>query len=486
MKNFTRLIFLLFILALLGACTQKEEKQPNIIFLFADDQAYTTVGALGNDEIKTPNLDDLCESGVSFTNTFNMGAWNGAVCLASRAMLNTGRFMWRAQAWDKDKKLWSELMSDAGYETYMTGKWHTHGSPKNLFDHVQHVRGGMPNDTWPAYVKARKADPNTPMPFGYNRSTNTEEGGWNPWDNSNGGHWKGGKHWSEVLGDDAISFINQAKGGEKPFFMYCAFSAPHDPRQSPKEYVDMYPLDQLSLPVSYATDYPYRDSIGCGPALRDAALAPFPRTEQAVKTHLQEYYAIISHLDAQVGRIIDALKASGELDNTYIFYTADHGLAVGEHGLMGKQHMYDHSMRVPFFVIGPNVPKNKKQDVDIYIQDVMATALDLAGAPKPEYVEFNSIMPFINKQRKSSFYPSIYGSYQADLQRMIRKDGFKLILYPHGKTVLLYDMTNDPFEMNNLAEDVQYSTLKTELFNELIELQKEMGDPLDLKAIFPL
>lgn len=486
MKTFKALILLPVLLTLFSACAKQEIEKPNIIFLFADDQAYTTVGALGNDEIKTPNLDQLCETGITFTNAYNMGAWNGAVCLASRAMLNTGRFMWRAQHWDKDKKMWSELMKDAGYDTYMCGKWHTHGDPKHLFDKVKHVRGGMPNDNWPAYVKKRRQDPNTPMPFGYERSTNTEEGDWKPWDKANEGHWKGGKHWSEVLGDDAITFINEAKDKENPFFMYLAFSAPHDPRQSPKEYVDMYPLEDLSLPETFIPEYPYKDSIGCGPKLRDAALAPFPRTELAVKTHLQEYYAIISHLDAQVGRIMKALEASGEMENTYIFYTADHGLAVGEHGLLGKQHMYDHSMRVPFMVVGPKVPKNKRKEADIYLQDVMATALDLAGVEKPEYVEFNSLMPFIDGKQEESNYQYIFGSYRKDMQRMIKDGDYKLILYPHGKTVLLYNTKEDPLEKNNLANDKAYASKVKELFKALQDTQVEMGDPLDLTTIFDI
>ena len=483
-----KLIFALLLLVtfFITSCDSAEAEKPNIVFLFADDQTYKGVAALGNDEIKTPNLDYLCETGITFTNAYNMGAWNGAVCVASRAMLNTGRFLWRAQSYDKNKKMWSELMSDAGYDTYMGGKWHTYRHPRDVFNHVGSVRGGMPEDTWPAYWNARKNNPNEPMPYGYERSTNTEEGEWKPWDKNNGGHWKGGKHWSEVLGDEAVGFINEAKDKDNPFFMYLAFSAPHDPRQSPKEYVDMYPLEDLSLPPTFQPEYPYKDSIGGGPTLRDAALAPYPRTELSIKTHKQEYYAIISHLDAQIGRILEALEASGEMKNTYIFYTADHGLAVGEHGLMGKQYMYDFSLRVPFFVIGPKIPKNKKKEMDIYLQDVMATALDLAGVEKPEYVEFNSLMPFLKNKRKESYYDAIYGSYMSDLQRMIRKDGYKLILYPHGKTVLLYDIENDPNESVNLAEDVKYKDKVKELFEDLQDLQVEMGDPLDLDAIFDI
>lgn len=504
MKFFNSTISLAAIAAFLfcfTACTQnKLEKKPNIIFLFADDQCYNTIHALGNPEVLTPNLDKLSEQGVTFTHAYNMGAWNGAVCLASRAMLNTGRSVWRAYGYEANQQdlvdkgeMWGLLMQNAGYETYMSGKWHVKTAAEKLFNHVTHVRPGMPGDAWPE--AAKQADfgkrirnfknHDELMPIGYNRPQNPGDTSWQPWDKKFGGFWEGGRHWSEVLGDDAINYINAAKNQEKPFFMYLAFNAPHDPRQSPKEFVDKYPLENVSVPKSFQTLYPYRDSIGCGPGLRDAALAPFPRTEYSVKVNRQEYYAIITHMDEQIGRILKVLEESGEMDNTYIFYSADHGLAVGNHGLIGKQNMYDHSIRVPLFVIGPDVPKNEKIDVDVYLQDIMASTLDVANIAKPEYIEFNSLMPFVNGEKSESNYSSIYGCYQHDLQRMVRKDGFKLIVYPHGKTMRLYDLKTDPDEINDLGMDEKYNDKKKELFEELLKLQKQMDDPLDLKEVFP-
>lgn len=492
---------LLLLAVVLFSC--KEEKKPNVIFLFADDQCYNTVHALGNDEVITPNLDKMVENGVTFTNAYNMGSWTGAVCLASRTMMNTGHSVWRAQENLHQMKqkaangqLWSQLMQQAGYTTYMTGKWHVHAPSAEVFDVVKHERGGMPKDGWDHATMVKNFKDLEAgkkfkhyldfMPHGYIRPKNEQDSSWLPWDKSEGGFWEGGTHWSEVLANDAIGFLEQAQGDEKPFFMYLAFNATHDPRQSPKEYIDMYPLENIALPETFQPLYPQKDSIGCGPKLRDAALAPFPRTEYAVKVHRQEYYALLTHMDAQIGRILEALEASGELDNTYIFYTADHGLAVGDHGLLGKQNMYDHSVRPPFMVLGPKVPKNKRIEVDVYLQDIMASVLDVAGVEKPEYVEFNSVMPIIKGQQKESYYPAVYGCYMKDKQRMVRADGFKLILYPHGKTVLLYDMKNDPLEKKNLAEDPQYDQVKSQLFEKLQELQKTYNDPLDLNLYFDL
>ena len=449
---------------------------------------YNTVGALGNKEIHTPVLDKLVEEGATFTHAYNMGAWNGAICLASRAMLNTGRFVWRAFEYEAHQEdleergeMWGQLMQKAGYETYMTGKWHVKTAAHKLFEHVSHVRPGMP-----PYAKIKRGPfpgVNDKWPAGYNRPLSETDTSWNAWDHKYEGFWIGGKHWSEVVGDDAIAFIEDAKKQEKPYFMYLAFNAPHDPRQAPKEFVDMYPLENISVPESFQPLYPYKDSMGCGRGLRDEALAPFPRTGYAVKVHRQEYYAIISHLDQQIGRILAALEEAGEMDNTYIFYTADHGLSVGNHGLIGKQNMYDHSMRVPLFVVGPDVPKNSKFNMDVYLQDIMATTLDLSGMEKPAYVEFNSLMPFIKGEQTESNYPAIYGCYTKNDQRMVRADGFKLIVYPKAKTIRLYDMENDPMEINDLAANPEYKEKVSELLGKLYQLQEEMDDPLDLKAM---
>ncbi len=474
--KFVVLAFLMISIFFSGCSTvEKQKKKPNIIFLFADDQSYETVHALGNEEIKTPALDKLVEEGTVFTHAYNMGAWHGAVCVASRAMLNTGRFVWRAYGYETHQKdladrgeMWGQLMQKAGYDTYMSGKWHVKTEAGLLFNHTTHIRPGMPNQT----------------PEGYNRPLSPQDTTWRPWDKQFGGYWKGGKHWSEVLGDDALAFIDSAKGKEQPFFMYLAFNAPHDPRQSPKEFVDMYPLENISVPKSFLPEYPFKDSIGCSASLRDEALAPFPRTDYAVKVNRQEYYALITHLDQQIGRILEALEASGEKENTYIFYTADHGLALGNHGLIGKQNMYDHSMRVPLMIVGPDVPKDQKIDADVYLQDLMASALDISGLEKPQYVDFNSLMPFVRGEQTESNYPAIYGCYEKGLQRMIRADGFKLIVYPHGKTMRLYDLTNDPFEMNDLANQPEFSEKKQQLFSRLLDLQKEMEDPLDLATVF--
>lgn len=415
----------------------KEPARPNILFIISDDQSFDTIRSLGNREVHTPNLDRLAEQGISFTHAYNMGSYMPAVCVASRSMLVTGRFLWQSRDVAtpfQSNLLWPQRMRDAGYETYMTGKWHVPADPNKVFDHAVKVRGGMPGQT----------------PAGYNRPQSPEDDAWKPWMKQYGGFWQGGTHWSEVVGDETIGFLRRAAESEKPFFIYAAFNAPHDPRQSPQEFVEMYPLDVISLPPNYLPEYPYAESMSSGRDLRDEQLAPFPRTEYAVKVHRQEYYAIISHMDEQVGRILDALDEAGLTESTHIIFTSDHGLAVGQHGLMGKQNMYDHSVRVPFIISGPGIEKGGRRSTPIYLQDVMPTALEWAGGSL-EGVDFKSLLPVIEDGARPH-YPEIFAAYLG-VQRMIVKDGFKLIHYPAASKFRLFDLVKDPHEMQDLADD---------------------------------
>ncbi|MDC3353397.1 sulfatase-like hydrolase/transferase, partial [Verrucomicrobiales bacterium] len=310
----------------LGGVTLSAAEKPNILFLFADDQCFETIGALGLTDIETPNLDRLVERGTTFTRAYNMGSWSGAVCVASRHMLNTGAFVWHAQKisenigkakpqhadwpdFPKENLMWSQLMKSGGYDTYFTGKWHVRAKAEQIFDVSRNVRGGMPKQT----------------PEGYNRPTQGVPDTWSPYDPKFGGFWEGGTHWSEVVADDAIDFLKMAKTETNPFFMYISFNAPHDPRQAPKFFIDKYPLDRIEVPANFLPEYPYKDQIDNRPGLRDEKLAPFPRTEYAVQVHRQEYFAIITHMDEQIGRILDHLEATGQDENTYIFFSADHG-----------------------------------------------------------------------------------------------------------------------------------------------------------------
>ncbi|QDU95598.1 sulfatase-like hydrolase/transferase [Lignipirellula cremea] len=449
-----------------GALATAAESRPNLLFIFADDQAYDTLGAAGNAEVHTPNLDRLAKRGAQFTRCYNQGGWHGAICVASRTMLLSGRSLWHAKAaepilksdFQAQGKLWPQLLEKAGYDTYFSGKWHVKADPNKVFTVSRHVRPGMPAQT----------------PAGYNRPTGPDDQKWRPWDTGAGGFWEGGKHWSAVLADDAIDYLDRAAGRDNPFFMYLAFNAPHDPRQSPQEFVEQYPLDKISLPQPFLAEYPYQ--IGSN-RIRDEQLAPFPRTEYAVKVNRQEYYAIITHMDQQIGRILDALEKTGKADNTYIIFTADHGLACGHHGLLGKQNMYDHSVRTPFLIAGPSIKPGEKIAAPIYVQDAMATTLELAGVDRPDHVEFQSVLPLLDGRAGR---PLMYGAY-TDTQRMISTPEWKLIHYPKINTKLLFHLTVDPLETTDLAQQPEHASKVARLTHALEQMQGELDDPLAKK-----
>ncbi|MFK7848985.1 MAG: sulfatase-like hydrolase/transferase [Rhodothermales bacterium] len=490
-----RLPTILLTCLLLGGCTQETPKtqtadssQPNFLFLFADDQAFDTIQAFGHAIVQTPNLDKLVSSGMTFTHAFNQGSWSGAVCVVSRAMLNSGRYIYHARE-DIDRvPLWGETFSDAGYNTFLTGKWHN-GDDTALrsFDQAMSIGKGMFETT------------GGPKGAGYRRPTPGNQS-WSPSDSTLLGHWSPnvkdivdgvlGKtmsseyvadvHTSTLYANQAIDFLDSWEtSSEQPFMMYVAFNAPHDPRQAPQEFVDMYPLEDIALPANFLPEHPFDQ--GERYTLRDEILAPFPRTENAIKTHIQEYYAIISHMDYEIGRILDRLEALDIADNTYIIFTADHGLAVGQHGLVGKQNQYDHSIRVPLVISGPNVAPGASTDALVYLQSIYPTTCDLAGIPTPSTVEFKSLLPLIEESAGDS-YDAIFGSYK-DFQRMVRTKDFKLILYPEEEQVQLFDMNADPLEMTNLAKQAAYQDTMAALFGKLQSLQKEVGDTLSLREM---
>lgn len=471
MKN--NLITGIFGLFLSANLIAQNKPKPNVLFIFSDDQTFESIGSLNNNEVKTPNLDRLRRMGTTFSHTFNQGSWSPAVSVASRAMLNTGKYLWKAKDFSENtpdnnsetipKKYWSEYMKAEGYDTYFAGKWHVDKNVNELFDITGTVRGGMPNQT----------------PERYDRKfMQNEFDTWSPYEESFDGYWEGGKHWSEVLGDEALGFLKTAENIDTPFFMYLAFNAPHDPRQSPQKYVDMYPIEDISIPMSFLPEYPYCEEANSGRDLRDETLAPFPRTAYSVKVNRQEYYAIISHMDEQIGRILDALDASGKAENTYIIFTSDHGLAVGDHGFIGKQNMYDRSMRVPLFIAGPDMEKGKVVREKVYLQDAMATSLDIAGSSELENVDFDSLLPLC-KNKSAKGHDAVYGAY-LDNQRMIRTDQYKMILYPKANIVRLYSIEADSEEMIDLASDKNFKIVMNQLLEQLQILQVRVGDTMDV------
>jgi len=448
MSNWNRREFL----AAGAAAAAPKSQPPNVIVLFADDQRFNTIHALGNADIRTPNLDRMVANGVAFDRACIMGGTSGAVCIASRAMLLTGKTLFRAvnsvENGQGQSTLLGEHFRNNGYKTYGVGKWH---NPPKLFNRcfengASIFFGGMDNH---AHTSIQDYDATGEYPKSRARL--------------------GTQFSSEMFADAAIDFLKE-QDRSKPFFLYTAFTAPHDPRMAPPGYQEMYSPSLVKLPENYLPQHPFDNGEL---QVRDELLAAFPRGQNEVCRHIAEYYSMITHLDLQIGRIMETLKKTNLDRNTIVVFAGDNGLALGGHGLMGKQNLYDDSVRVPLIMTGPGLSKRLRRPQFGYLLDLFPTLCALTGLPVPDGVEGQNLL---GGGRQDVFF-----AYR-HFQRAVRTDEWKLILYNvKGKvTRQLFQMQDDPFETRNLADVPEAKTKIAELTGLLKQWMQKVGDPLDL------
>jgi len=436
------------------AAQEQKVARPNVLFIFSDDQRRDTIHALGNHAIHTPHLDALARRGVAFTRGCIMGGNQGAVCVPSRAMVLTGRSLWRCERdLPPDALLWPEAFRRAGYATFGTGKWHNgpawfhrcFAAGDAIFF------GGMCNHL---EVPVHSFDPEGRYPRSAARVAS--------------------KFSSELFTDAAIEFLRRHDGAQ-PFFLYLAYTAPHDPRMAPREFQDMYPPQQIPLPPNFMPEHPFDNGEM---KIRDERLAPWPRTPEIVRQHIADYYAMITHMDAHIGRLLAALEATGQAANTIVVFAGDNGLAVGQHGLMGKQNVYEHSVGVPLIFAGPGITKGERRGAFAYLLDIFPTTCELADVPVPPSVEGKSLVPVL-ADTKATVRDSVYAAYR-DLHRMVRDERFKLITYNvrGAKRRQLFDLASDPWEVADLSADPAHAEQIARLEALLAEWQRRTGDPL--------
>lgn len=450
-------------------------KKPNIVFFFTDDQRFDTIAALGNPEIKTPAMDRLVAEGTTFTHAHIPCGTSGAVCMPSRAMLHTGRTLFHldreGQGIPRNHEMLGETLQKAGYRTFGTGKWHngTTSFARSFTDGGEIFFGGM-QDHW--NVPAHSFDPSGRYESRTIKINNCMV------DSQESefvcDHVVPGKHSSELFCDAAIDFIGNYDS-EDPFFAYISFMAPHDPRSMPREYRDLYDPDKLTLPENFMSLHP----IDYGQTtIRDEVLAAYPRTPEVVLQHLAEYYAMITHLDHQIKTVLDCLESKGILQDTIILFAGDNGLALGQHGLFGKQSNYEHSIRVPFIIGGPGIPKGQRRDAYIYLLDIFPTLCDLIGIQKPETVEGISFKPIIESEEVRT-RETLYFAY-IDKIRSVKNHRFKLTEFVHDgkRTSLLFDLKNDPHELANLYRTEGHADTISQLEQELHQFKETWDDEL--------
>lgn len=441
------------------------QKRMNVVFILSDDQRFNTIHALGNKDITTPNLDRLVAMGTSFTRAHIMGGRQGAICMPSRVMMLTGRYENHLQ---KDGAVipvetptFPELLRAKGYTTFQSGKWHSDKASYNRsFSNGDNIFfGGM---NFPDSGGQEK-----PRMFHYDPTGQYPQSA----------KWQGDHFSSAYYAEAAVKFINEQKNGDKPFVCYLAFTSPHDPRTAPERFRKLYDGARLPLPPSFMPQHPFDNGEL---KVRDELLLPKPLNEDSIKKEVAEYYAMISEMDSHVGEVLDALQANGMLENTLIIFAGDNGLAVGNHGLLGKQNLYDHSVRVPLIIAGPGLPENKKNDALCYLSDITPTVLDFTGVALPNSIESKSLLPTI--KTNAPLRDNVYFLYR-DLMRGVRTtDNWKLIVYHVNgvHTTQLFDLDTDPYELHNLAAEKKYEDKLQQLTALLIKDMKDYDDDLDI------
>lgn len=489
-----------------GPQTCRAAERPNFVFILTDDQSPYTLSAYGNTVCATPNIDRLAKEGMTIDDAHHMGANVGAVCLPSRTMIMTGRTVWNIPlaarrnpkaankksqqnqdvAWDRSspefiqnsvENSMAAIFNTAGYDTFRTCKRGNTFGPANKEFQVLHE------------ADKREADD---------------------------------EHGSAWHGDRAIEYLDQRQATEDkdPFLMFFGFSHPHDPRNGKPELLAKYGAENRKqppakvnpsappLPVEYLPAHPFHHGH---PGLRDETTVQgvlTDRSEATIRNELGREYACIENIDQQVGRLLDKLKQMNELENTYIFYTSDHGIAVGRHGLTGKQNLYEHTWRVPFLVRGPGIKSASRASGFIYLLDVLPTMCDLAGITQPESMEglsFRSVLEGKADRVREALYGVYCGGTKPGMRSLKTADGWKLIKYDvmDGKVreTQLFNLHENPFELlaehhaddvvsltgntpavsqKNLAYDPQFADKRKQLEALLLQEMQRLNDPYRL------
>jgi len=402
--------------------------RPNVLVIVTDDQRFDTISALGNRHIHTPNLDHLAQRGFAFSRNF----CTTPICTPARAEILTGctsftnRVTWFHRPIDPELTLLPDAFRSAGYHTVHVGKWHNDGHPRDKgYDRTHCV---FPEDDL-----ARRGHY---MAF--------EEPG---------GRVEG--HSSEILTDAALGALAEAPD-DQPWFCYLAYFAPHDPHETPEPFSGQYQAGDMPLLPNHMPEHPFDNG---DMVIRDEQLAPWPREHDAMRRYRARYYAMISHLDHHIGRLLGALQARGELEHTLIAFTGDQGLAIGSHGLLGKENMYDHSIASPAIYAGPGVPAGGRSEALAHLVDLFPTVYDLAGVDTPQSVRHGESLVDLMHGRTDAVRDAVLCEFHSPeeprqpmryTQRAVRTRKWKLTWYPLIDRCQLFDLEHDAVELVDL------------------------------------
>lgn len=454
--------------------TEADQKQrPNILLIVSDDQRPDTVHSLGNSLIETPSLDRLVRDG----SVFDRATCGNPICTPSRAEILTGCNGFRMKVRDFGGQISADVprmaarFRDAGYATWYVGKWHNDGRPQ---DHGYMSTRGLFTGGGGRFA--------TPQ-VDYAGRTVTGYKGWVFRDDDGMLHAERGigltPEISRNFADAAVDVIDLSVRGLQessghPFFLHVNFTSPHDPLMLPLAWEDRYSESAMMLPQNFLPEHPFDHGNFNG---RDEQLFRWPRTPTETRQEIAAYYAVISYMDQQIGRILACLKQHRLADNTIVIFTSDHGLALGSHGLRGKQNMYEHTIGTPLIMAGPGIPSGRRFSTQCYLRDLFPTLCDLAGVEiSRASIDGISLKPVLDG-RTTQVHDFIVG-YFRDSQRMIRTVDWKYVEYPEAERHQLFHLATDPLEKNDLSDLPEHLEQQRKLKKQMIDWFRRAGDPV--------
>lgn len=500
-------------LASLPSCKEKEEvKKPmNILYIMCDDHSYQTISAYDNRFIETPNIDRVAKEGVRFTNSFVANSLSGP----SRACLLTGKhshkngFTDNTKTFDGGQQTFPKLLKQAGYQTALVGKWHLTSEPTG-FDYWN-ILIGQGDYYNPSFI-----------------------------DNGEKKQIEG--YATNITTDLAIDWLDQKRDKDKPFCLLLHHKAPHRTWMPDTCDLDLYNDVVFPIPETFYDKYEGRiaaseqemsiiedmdlvydlkladkeNEIHTKTGLEKGGRAMYNRmnpdqkaawdkhydpiikdfkerklsdkalAEWKYQQYMHDYMRVIHSVDRNVGRVLDYLEKNDMLDNTIIVYTSDQGFYMGEHGWFDKRFMYEESFRTPMLV---RYPGGIHGDIPEMVQNIdhAATFLELAGAPVPEDIQGDSYLPLLKGEHPKDWRTSLYYHfYEYPAEHMVKRhygvrtDRYKLIHFYNDIDVWeLYDLQNDPGEMNNIYNKPGTEEITKQLMDELHKLQKQYDDPIE-------
>lgn len=420
----------------------------NVLIIHSDQHSKRVLGCYGNPVVRTPHLDALAARGTRFANAY----CPTPICVPSRASLATGRYAHRLGSWDNAKPYigteaasWGHRLTARGRKVTTIGKLHYRrvGDPTGFPDQrlPMHVLDGVGD----LYQLLREK-----MPVRPHSRTQVLEAGPREVEYT---------RYDRAIGDEAVRWIQEEGARERePWALFVSFTYPHFPLGVPEPYFSLYDPQTLPMPVQWRPEewprHPVIDFMRRQQALEE------PFDEPTIRRAIQTYYGMVTFLDEQVGRVLRALEASGQAENTRIIYTTDHGEQLGEHGLWWKSSMYEGAVGIPLIVAGPDIPAGKVSRTNVSLVDCFPGILEAAGVePEPEDADIDGESIFRLAQQEDqprTVFSEYHTLFAPNGIFMIRNERYKYVHYV-GDPPQLFDMIEDPLETRDLAGDPAYA-----------------------------